>query len=230
MWSHSNLQGDTVTQDSAAPRFEKLESTLKERILDAAVGEFFRFGYGSASMNRLVETAGISKGAIFKYFGTKAGLFKYVYRVALDDVKDSLRQVREATSGQPFFERLSEVIKAGLDLSTRRPMYASVYYRVIYTGDAPHGKDILGEIQATSQRFLASLIQDGIDNGDLRSDIEPHRAAFILQSVLDRFLQAHHLEFMTPLFESRTGDISDADQWIDEIITIFRKGMENNAG
>lgn len=212
----------------AARRFDRLEPSLRERILGTAAEEFSRFGYRVTSMNRVVERAGISKGALFKYFGTKAGLFKRVYTMALDEVRETLRRVREETHGDPFFSRLERVLTAGLEFTDRRPVYAAIYYRVIYTGDSPHGKEILRGIQAESQRFLRSLIEDGIARGDLRRDLDPEKAAFILQGVLDRFLQARHLEFMAPDLRPRAGANSGEDEWIREIVNLFRRGMENH--
>lgn len=214
------------------PRFEKLEPTIRHRILDAALKEFSRFGYRAASMNRLVKGAGISKGAIFKYFGTKAGLFDYVYRSSLEDVKEQLRTVRDGSMGEPFFDRLEMVLRAGLEFTNQRPLSAAIYYRVIYTGDAPHGNSILSEIQGTSKRFLKNLIEDGIRKGELRPGINTERTAFVVQSVLDRFLQSHYLEFMAPAIDNRTDKdgsdtFSTSEQWISEIKDIFRYGLEN---
>jgi AcrR family transcriptional regulator len=218
--------------DVTFPRFEKLEPTLRHRILDAALKEFGRFGYGSASMNRLVKGAGISKGALFKYFGTKAGLFDYVYRASLEEIKEQLRAVRDSSLTEPFFDRLEKVLRAGLDFTTRRPLSAAIYYRVIYTGDAPHGNRILSEIQGTSRRFLKTLIEDGIHIGELRQDIDAERTAFIIQSVLDRFLQAHYLEFMAPALDrpaAREGSdpSSGTEIWVREMKDLFRNGLEN---
>jgi len=212
-------------ETTAEKHFEKLEPELKDRILDAAVQEFFLNGYRSASMNRLVKLAGISKGAIFKYFGTKAGVFKYVYSEALTEVKNSLRKVRDETRGEPFFVRLEQVIRSWLDLTTRKPMYAAIYYRVVYTGDSPHSREMLGEIRDVSHRFLRSLIEDGIDRGDLRPNLDTDRASFVLQSVLDRFFQVHHLEMIPHLLKWDRQGNPTLEAWIEEIITIFRNGM-----
>jgi AcrR family transcriptional regulator len=214
------------------PRFEKLEPTIRQRIVDSALAEFGRFGYGAGSMNRLVKNAGISKGAIFKYFGTKAGLFDYIYRSSLEEVKEQLRMVRNNTRSEPFFDRLEKVLRAGIEFSSNRPLSAAVYYRVIYTGDAPHGNRTLFEIQGTSRRFLKGLIEDGIRNGELRQGIEPEKTAFVVQSVLDRFLQAHYLEFMAPAISSQTGregsePFPATEEWIREIRNIFQCGLKN---
>jgi TetR/AcrR family transcriptional regulator len=225
-------EDDLLETEAAHPRFEKLEPGLRHRILDAALSEFGRFGYGAASMNRLVKGAGISKGAIFKYFGTKAGLFDYIYRSSLGEVKEQLRAVRDSSRTEPFFDRLEKVLRTGLNFTTERPLSAAVYYRVIYTGDAPHGNRILSEIQGTSKRFLKTLIEDGVKKGELRSNIDAERTAFIIQSVLDRFLQAHYLEFMASAIDRPAGrEGSDpspgSEKLILEMLDLFKNGLEN---
>lgn len=229
---NSFFRSFALKANAAYPRFEKLEPSLRHRILDAALAEFGHFGYGAASMNRLVKNAGISKGAIFKYFGTKAGLFDYVYRTSLEEVKELLRKVQVDTRDEPFFARLEKVLRAGVQFTNKRPLSAAIYYRVIYTGDAPHGNRILSEIQGTSKRFLKSLIKDGISKGELRPQINAERTSFIVQSVLDRFLQAHYLEFMATTISNRTGRKGSdksltSEKWIREITDIFKDGLEN---
>jgi AcrR family transcriptional regulator len=209
-------------------RFDRLEPELKGRIIGAAVGEFCQHGYASASMNRVVRDAGISKGALFKYFGTKAGLFEHIYRSVLEKVKAPLRKARDETAGLPFFSRLQEVIRAGLRMTDSYPLYAAIYYRVIYTGDAPHSRKLLASIQEEGERFLRSIIEEGIKNGDLRADLDRQRAAFVLQSVLDRFLHARYLAAVATGSNDAVWDNGDVEEWINEIMAIFQRGMVLN--
>ena len=67
--------------------FLQLDTEKQQRVLEAAIDEFAERGYEKASMNTVVKKAGISKGALFKYFGNKSGLFAFVYRIALNHVK-----------------------------------------------------------------------------------------------------------------------------------------------
>ena len=57
------------------PRFEKLPVEKQEQILEAAAKEFTAHGYDGASLNRILEEAGISKGAAYYYFDDKADLY-----------------------------------------------------------------------------------------------------------------------------------------------------------
>ena len=65
------------------PRFEKLDEPRKVSILTAAADEFGERGFEGASYNRIIERAGISKGAMYYYFADKDDLFRTVMNAAL---------------------------------------------------------------------------------------------------------------------------------------------------
>ena len=90
-------------QSTETDMFLNLDENKKQRILGAAIEEFAHKSYGNASMNVVVEKAGISKGALFKYFTNKAGLFAYVYRMSLQRIKNYLRAVRDGSEDENFF-------------------------------------------------------------------------------------------------------------------------------
>ena len=205
--------------------FLKLAPEKQKRILDAAIAEFADNSYGNASMNMVVEKAEISKGALFKYFQTKSGLFAYVYRIALNRVKDYLRGVRDKSIDDPFFQRLEMVMRAGIDFIQGHPRLARIYYRIIFTGDSPYKNEILAELREESLEFIQSFIELGIERGELRSDLDPRMAAFVLESVLDRLMQAHHVQSLDhSLYLSQTTP-TESGRWIKEIVGMFRKGM-----
>lgn len=68
------------------PRFERLEESKRDVILDAAEGEFAAHGFARASYNRVIERAGVSKGAMYYYFDDKADLYLTVVRRAFADL------------------------------------------------------------------------------------------------------------------------------------------------
>ena len=47
-------------------------------IIDTALKEFNEYGFDNASTNKIVNTLGISKGSLFKYFATKKDLYSYL--------------------------------------------------------------------------------------------------------------------------------------------------------
>ena len=205
--------------------FLRLAQEKQKRILDAAITEFADKSYDNASMNMVVERAEISKGALFKYFQSKSGLFAYVYRMALSRVKDYLRDVRDESRDAPFFQRLEMIMRAGIAFIQGHPRLARIYYRIMFTGDSPYKKEILAELREESLKFIQSFVEQGIERGELRSDLDPRIAAFVLESVLDRFMQAHHVQFLDHSLNLYQASTDASERWIGEIIELFRKGM-----
>ncbi len=56
------------------PRFAKLAPEQQQRILQAAIDEFSAHGFHDASLNQVIEAAGISKGSLYYYFDGKDDL------------------------------------------------------------------------------------------------------------------------------------------------------------
>lgn len=51
----------------------------KKRIIDGAMKTFFKMGYKKTKMTDIGDTLGVSKGAIYQYFGSKEELFFEVF-------------------------------------------------------------------------------------------------------------------------------------------------------
>ena len=66
-------------------KFHALEDEKRERIINAAMKEFTN-GFKAASTDTMVKEAGISKGLLFHYFGTKEGLYEYLVNYATDAI------------------------------------------------------------------------------------------------------------------------------------------------
>src|SRR5690349_6641581 len=66
------------------PRFAKLPPEQQHAILRAALDEFAAHGFHDASLNRVIEAAGISKGSMYYYFDGKEDLYAFVARVELE--------------------------------------------------------------------------------------------------------------------------------------------------
>ena len=66
------------------PRFAKLPPAQQHAILRAALDEFAAHGFHDASLNRIIDAAGISKGSMYYYFDGKEDLFAHVTRVEFE--------------------------------------------------------------------------------------------------------------------------------------------------
>lgn len=60
-------------------KFFDLRKEKQDRMINGALKIFALNGYQKASTDDIVKEAGISKGLLFHYFGSKAGLYTFVY-------------------------------------------------------------------------------------------------------------------------------------------------------
>ena len=59
-------------------KFFDLKKEKKDRMINAALKLFAENGYRRASTDEMVKEAGISKGLLFHYFTSKAGLYEFI--------------------------------------------------------------------------------------------------------------------------------------------------------
>ena len=61
------------------------EATIRS-LIRTARSEFARLGYAQASVERIAEEAGLTKGAVYYHFASKEGLFEAVLRAVQGDI------------------------------------------------------------------------------------------------------------------------------------------------
>lgn len=69
------------------------ELSTRDKIIQVATVEFGSKDYKSASTNTIASTAGVSKGAIFKIFGSKSKLFYVLFVSSIKDIESSITSI-----------------------------------------------------------------------------------------------------------------------------------------
>lgn len=89
------------------PRFARLSDQKRERILEAAAKEFAAHGYAGASMNKILDDAGISKGAAYYYFDDKADLFATTVRHYAEELMGDFPFALEDLDAESFWPAIA---------------------------------------------------------------------------------------------------------------------------
>jgi TetR/AcrR family transcriptional regulator len=205
--------------------FRNISPEKQERITRVALEEFSGKGYQGASINAMVERLGIAKGSIFQYFGDKKGLFFFVFSRSVDMVKDYLRAVRDQTTADDLFTRLEKTLAAGVTFTRRHPQLYALYLRVVFDPRIPLRDQMLSSLREYSRKFLRSLLEDAVGRGEVRGDVDLDTAAFILDAVMDRFLQSQTLRHLDPGRDLPRPPGDDAGPSIAHIVELMRRGL-----
>ena len=87
--------------------FFRLEDDKQRRVRNAALDLFSRFGYDKTSTEQIARAAGISKGMVFHYFGSKQALYEYLCAYTVDFFTDWAAILRHEIEGMDYIQRYS---------------------------------------------------------------------------------------------------------------------------
>lgn len=132
-----------------AEPYRQLPAEKRRRILDAALEEFAKKDYKSASTDDIAARAGISKGLLFYYFKNKQSLYLALVEEAKGRIENHLRlqEMRQITD---FFDILEFGIQGKLDYLKSMPYMLEFSLRMYYASGSDFGVRL--------QRYTAGLI------------------------------------------------------------------------
>lgn len=133
---------------------EEKNQQMRRRIMDSALAEFSRQGYGASSVNAICASQDISKGIIYHYFKTKDDLFLACVEECFDRLTEYLRTHIQLQQGD-LEERLKEYFTARLVFFQEHPVYQRVFCEAIMTPPI----HLKAEIQARKHEYDALNIQ-----------------------------------------------------------------------
>lgn len=205
--------------------FQNLPKDKQDRITEAAVLEFGEKGYSGASINMLVERLGIAKGSIFQYFGDKNGLFLFIFNKTTELVKNRLRTIRDDTDDVEVFLRLEKTLREGINFLQDHPLIYRLYLGVLFDSKIPFRDSILFSLRQYSYGYLRTLLSEAKAKGELRNNLDIDKTCFILDAVMDRFIQTHTVRHLDSDLGIYNADGKTIDSWITAIIDIIKNGI-----
>jgi AcrR family transcriptional regulator len=133
--------------------------TARARIRDAAMAEFAAKGYRGATMRGIAAAAGVSVGLVQHHFATKDGLRSACDELVLDLVRFKAQAVDDGTISDP--QVLASLMAMG-------PAVQRYLARALVDG-SPQIAELVDELMAISERFLATWSSDRFTAGTSRS-------------------------------------------------------------
>lgn len=146
--------------------------TKHAHLLEVAAREFAALGYADASINRILATAGVSKGSAYYYFADKADLFFAVVQHCSRELHlidtEIAPQTLDATMFWPTF---AELHRQPLLRAYERPW---LFGAIKAAGQLPREtitNGPLAEFAARLQAYVMSFIQHGQALHLIRNDL-----------------------------------------------------------
>lgn len=160
-------------------RLKEEADKTRQTILDTALTVFSSKGYHPARLQDIAEAAGVTRGAIYHHFGSKADLFICLVRESAEHFNSVIAKAIEG--GGTFHEIATRVLVNGWSLLDEDPKLAKVVelfnFKTGFTSELEEINIQRKEEAKTQIVFIAGFFQRAIDNGELNSGLDPELSA-----------------------------------------------------
>lgn len=162
------------------------EDSKRMSILNAAMTEFCS-GYEKASTDAIVKSAGVSKGLLYHYFGSKKDLFLHAYDYAIKTVMAEFYNLINLDE-RDILERWRQIALLKMDLMKKH----SMIFNFIAHASFPDSEDVKSKIieqqNKLAEDVYPKLFYD-IDRTLFRQDIDADTAISVIIYTIEGYAQ-----------------------------------------
>ncbi|HWH28416.1 MAG TPA: TetR/AcrR family transcriptional regulator [Mycobacteriales bacterium] len=178
-------------------------------LLDVVVAEFNARGYDATSMEDIARATGMTKSSVYHHVAGKEALLRLAVSRALDALFAVLDEPG-STSGDAV-DRLEHVVRRSVHVLADELPYVTLLLRV--RGNTATEREAL-ERRREFDRRLAGLVQDAIDAGQVRADVDPRLVTRLLFGTVNSLAEWY-----------RPGVGHGADEVADALVTMTFGGL-----
>lgn len=200
------------------PRFAKLPPAQQQAILSAALEEFAAHGFHDASLNRVIDAAGISKGSMYYYFDGKEDLYGYVARVELERMLARIGPVDIPTVSDPdaFWSALADDYLRLMSALGDEPQLRALLRRWVAASRVPAIQQNQ-ELESLLGSWIERAVAAGQRIGAIRTDLP----SSLLIAVVTGMGQA-----MDGWLLAQPPDATDLPPMVSALIGMIRRALE----
>ncbi len=150
-----------------------IDETKKDKILCAGLKEFSEHGFDKASTDRISKDAGVSKGLIFHYYGSKENLYLFAVNKCIDDILEEFNNVK--FDNLEFIDALIKIMELKYSFFLKNPMHYKILVNSFYNTPKKMLKKLEhrnSELRQMGINIIVDMIKDlPLKEGILSSDI-----------------------------------------------------------
>ena len=160
------------------------EEATRRRILEAAESVFADRGFHDASIDDVVRASGLSVGAIYSYFRGKDELVQACCLNAINETIDGiLADLRTGGTVRQNLDRALDAWFAWLEKDSWAHMFLIQSWAA--AAESPAIRDTLLRRRERIATVAAILLREGVQNGELRRDLDVELVGRGLAAMLD---------------------------------------------
>jgi len=173
---------------------EKDKIDKKDHILDVAEKVFSDKGFDGASTRLISSEAGVNMAMLNYYFGSKEGLFLAIFDRKISSFQSILQNIGNDDTISSW-DKMDRYIELYSERVVNNNCFQKLLYQEMSINRRSDISDKLRDILMKNVSELLKILQEGIDNGEFRKDID-------MQMVIATMYGTKNFIVNTPLISS----------------------------
>jgi AcrR family transcriptional regulator len=153
-----------------------MEPEKRDRIINAAMREFSK-GYKNASTDEIVKEAGISKGLLFHYFGSKEKLYEFIILDSIDLMTSNYFDLINFEQTD-ILDRIWQMSLLKMDLSRKYPLLFE-FATAAYVNERENPSKFAETFREIQSKVAVNAFKN-IDYSVFKDGIDPEKAINII--------------------------------------------------
>ena len=150
----------------------------QQQIVDAARKLIVKYGSEYVTIRKIAKEVGVTEGAIYRHFPSKKSIMSLMADHIADNLLGDISKAEGTASSR--LETLDMTLKNHFSaIEQRRGLSFRVIAEIITQGDKQLNKKVAGIID-NYINALRNLFAQGVVSGEIRTDVDLHRAAQLL--------------------------------------------------
>ena len=175
--------------------FRNLSAGDQQKVIAAAIEEFSTKDFESASMNQIIQNAGISKGSMYHYFVNKEDLYLYLIELAMAEKKEylstALTQMNRPYQNLRFFEILKLQLDSSIAFAYDNPDYFYLGLQIQKMPESPLKQKIWGRMQSEFDAYMDAMIKSALLTGEIDDNYDLDFVKRLIKFVLLNFTEIY---------------------------------------
>lgn len=210
------------------PTFMNITQEKREKILSVAVSEFAHNGFDNANINTIAKKAGVSVGSLYKYFDTKTDLFLTSVHYGITSLEVIVDGI--VNSQDDVMVKLEKLIRIAIEFSRRNKVLIKLYNEFTSESNSELAQKIAADMESITSQAYKSAIIEGQVAGEIRTDIDPGMAAFLVDNLLMNIQFSYACDYYSERYKIYAGDdIFLKDEFaIENILRFIKAALKLN--
>ena len=210
------------------PTFMNITQEKREKILSVAVSEFAHNGFDNANINTIAKKAGVSVVSLYNYFDTKTDLFLTSVHYGITSLEVIVDGI--VNSQDDVMVKLEKLIRIAIEFSRRNKVLIKLYNEFTSESNSERAKKIAADMESSTSQAYKSAIIEGQVAGEIRTDIDPGMAAFLVDNLLMNIQFSYACDYYSERYKIYAGDdIFLKDEFaIENILRFIKAALKLN--